>query len=316
MPVPVASVRTIAAGTATLLVEELRGAGDGPTVTLLGGIHGDEPEGVLAVRRAVARLRTADLRGTLRAVAVANPLAHAADRRETPQDGGNLARAFPGEAGGAPTAALAHALGEEVISGSDLVLDLHSAGRRYAMPLFCGYAATGGSGPAGRRSQAAARAFGLDLVWAHDAIGPGRTVSLAHALGIPAVYVEASGGGQVRGTDLDRMVAGTIGACTATGLVHGVRVPAIPDGQRVVRGGDGDIDGAIEALSDGILVTRARAGDEVDLGDSLAEIYDDDGALVETVVAPRAGIVMLLRREARIQANDGVAVVAPRPATW
>ncbi|MDW5598779.1 succinylglutamate desuccinylase/aspartoacylase family protein, partial [Conexibacter stalactiti] len=65
--------RELPAGGATLVVDELRGA-DGPTVALLGGVHGDEPEGVLAVRRVVAELRAGGLRGTLRALAVANPL--------------------------------------------------------------------------------------------------------------------------------------------------------------------------------------------------------------------------------------------------
>lgn len=314
MAAPTAVRREIAAGDAILHVEELRGAEDGPTVTLLGGIHGDEPEGVLAVRRVLARLRTMELRGTLRAVAVANPLAHAADARESPQDGGNLARVFPGAVDQGPTAALAHALATEVIAGSDLLIDLHSAGRRYAMPLFCGYLS--GEGRAAQRSRACARAFGLDLVWAHDEVAPGRTVSLAHELEIPAVYVEASGGGEVRGRELDRIVAGTLSACAVAALVdgeHGIRTP--PD-QRVIRGGDGDIDGGLVAPSDGILVTRTQAGAAVDPGDTIADFYDHDGALIESMIAPRTGTVMMVRREARVQRDDLVAVVAPGTESW
>lgn len=311
---PTANRRELAAGDATLVVEELRGAEDGPTVTLLGGVHGDEPEGVLAVRRVLARLRTAELRGTLRAVAVANPLAHAADARESPQDGGNLARSFPGALDGGPTAAIAHALATEVIAGSDLLIDLHSAGRRYAMPLFCGYLS--GDDRAAQRARACARAFGLDLVWAHDEVAPGRTVSLAHERGIPAVYVEASGGGEVRGRELDRIVAGTLSACAVAALVdaeHGIRTP--PE-QRVIRGGDGDIDGGLVAPAGATLVTRSRAGAAVEPGDTLADFYDDDGELRESLIAPRSGTVMMLRREARVRTDELVAVVAPGAEPW
>lgn len=314
MAEPTATRRTIAAGDVTLHVEELRGAAEGPTVTLLGGVHGDEPEGVLAVRRVLGRLRTVELRGTLRAVAVANPLAHAADARESPQDGGNLARLFPGATDRGPTAAIAHALATELIAGSDLLVDLHSAGRRYAMPLFCGYLA--GDGRVALRSRACARAFGLDLVWAHDEVAPGRTVSLAHELGIPAVYVEASGGGEVRGRELDRIVAGTLSVGAVAGLLDGEHGIRTPPGQRVIRGGDGDIDGGLVAPSDATLVTRTRVGATVDPGDTIADFHDDDGALIESMIAPRPGTVMMLRREARVRRDDLVAVVAPGAEPW
>lgn len=304
----------LAAGDVTLHVEELRGAADGPTVTLLGGVHGDEPEGVLAVRRVLGRLRTMELRGTLRAVAVANPLAHAADARETPQDGENLARVFPGAADRGPTAAIARALATEVIAGSDLLVDLHSAGRRYAMPLFCGYLS--GDDRAAQRSRACARAFGLDLVWAHDEVAPGRTVSLAHELAIPAVYVEASGGGEVRGRELDRIVAGTLSVCAVAGLIDGEHGISTPPEQRVIRGGDGDIDGGLVAPGDAIMVTRTRASATVDPGDTIADFHDDDGALIESMIAPRPGTVMMLRREARVRRDDLVAVVAPGAESW
>jgi predicted deacylase len=53
---------------------ELTGPEQGPVISLIGGVHGEEEEGVLAVQRVCARLRETPLRrGTLRAVAVAHP---------------------------------------------------------------------------------------------------------------------------------------------------------------------------------------------------------------------------------------------------
>ncbi|MDO8187086.1 succinylglutamate desuccinylase/aspartoacylase family protein [Conexibacter sp. JD483] len=325
----------VAAGAATLPVDELRG-GAGPVVVLLGGVHGDEPEGVLAVRRIVAELRGRELRGSIRALAVANPLAHAADARCTPAeaaladaarapdpagggaagaepDGGNLARAFPGDAAGGPTARLAAAIMRDVLVGADLLIDLHSAGRAGAMPLFCGFLA-GGDAAVAARSRAAAEAFAAPLTWAHDAIGPGRTLSAAATLGIPAIYAEAGGGGEVRGAELDALVGGTLRALASLGMLPAERAISGSDRPRdcprgLIRGGDGDLDASLIAHADGLFITRTHAGAHVRAGDLLGEMWEG-----ERLVAPRDGIVMFLRRDARVAAGDSLALIAPPPA--
>ncbi len=325
---------------ADLAVERL-GSG-APVVALLGGVHGDEPEGVLAVRRVIEELRQRELRGTVRALAIANPLAHAADSRCTPQeaarggvavaaaraepDGGNLARAFPGDPDGGPTARLAAAIVRDVLVGADLLIDLHSAGRAGAMPLFCGFLA-GGDSAVAARSRAAAEAFAAPLTWAHDAIGPGRSLSAAATLGIPAIYAEAGGGGEVRGAELDAFVAGTLRVLAMLGVVDAAPAPAAisgsdrpgdrgsarpPVARGLIRGGDGDLDASLTASADGVFVTRTSAGAHVRAGDLLGEMWDDD-ARRAAIVSPRDGIVIFLRREARVSAGDALAMIAPEP---
>src|SRR5687768_4930926 len=63
---------------------EIVGPNPGPCVALLGGIHGDEDEGVLSVRRIVAMMRDRPIAGTMRAVAASNPAACSAYTRSTP----------------------------------------------------------------------------------------------------------------------------------------------------------------------------------------------------------------------------------------
>lgn len=344
--------REIAAGAATLLVEELRGGDGGPVVALLGGVHGDEPEGVLAVRRVVEELRRRELHGTVRALAIANPFAHAADARCTPPgaagredaapgrapagagaepDGGNLARAFPGDPDGGPTARLAAAIVREVLVGADLLIDLHSAGRAGAMPCFCGFLA-GGDAAVAARARAAAAAFAAPLTWAHDEIGPGRSLSAAATLGIPAIYAEAGGGGEVRGAELDAFVAGTLRVLTSLGMLATPGTPGTPatagaisgsDRPRdcvslappaergFIRGGDGDLDASLTAAADGVFVTRTSAGAHVRAGDPLGELWDGDRRAA--IVSPRDGIVMFLRRDARVSTGDALALIAPAP---
>jgi predicted deacylase len=201
-----------------LVIEERRGAEPGPLVALLGGVHGDEEEGVLAVQRVLSDLDGRVLRrGAVRAVAVAHPAAYAAERRTSPLDGGDLARSFPGAPTGTPTERLASTLTREVIAGADFLIDLHSAGRHYAMPFFCGFTATPGA--LGDQARRGALAFGAPLVWAHDPPPPpGRTVSAAYERGIPSVYVEGAGGGRLRSDEVDAYVAGVLAILAELGL--------------------------------------------------------------------------------------------------
>ena len=97
----------------------------GPRVVVLGGVHGDETEGVLAASR-LTREVDALARGILDVVPVCHEVAFAADSRTSPLDGGNLARVFPGDAAGSPTERLAHHLTRDVLQGADLLVDLHT----------------------------------------------------------------------------------------------------------------------------------------------------------------------------------------------
>src|SRR5438874_2805672 len=69
-----------------------RGAADGPHVVILGGVHGDEYEGITAAAAAWRDLDLDLLRGQVSIVPVANPPAYAAGTRTSPLDGLNLAR--------------------------------------------------------------------------------------------------------------------------------------------------------------------------------------------------------------------------------
>ena len=81
-----------------------------------------------------------------------------------------------------------------MIAGSDVFIDLHSAGTAYAMPLLVGWGDDGCA--ACSRSAAAAEDFAAPVLWRHAGpLPPGRTLSAAHDSDIASIYAEASGGG-------------------------------------------------------------------------------------------------------------------------
>lgn len=287
------------------ILTQVQGARTGPVLALLGGVHGDEDEGVLAVLRVLQELEQRPLRGTLRAVAPANPLAWAAQSRTTPLDGRNLARCFPGDVDGGPTPMLAAGISKEVITGADLLIDLHSAGIRSSLPLFCGYSVTA----LAEDSEQAAIAFGAPIIWRHPDPAPGRSLSVAAAQGIPAIYAECTGGGSIRSFELDTYVHGVLRVMTTLGMLpESVGQPEPAKARRVY--GNGNLDEGNQSRHDGFFVSAVRPGTVVQDGAEIGRVYDYQGRLLETFRASTQGMLMLLRRQARVQAGEVLFVLA------
>jgi predicted deacylase len=100
---------------------------EGPWLTLTAGVHGDEgPWGALAIRELLRHPQTA-LKGRLRVILAANPLAAGADSRNAPLDQLDLNRSFPGHPKGSHTERIAASLAP-LIASNDVVIDLHGGG--------------------------------------------------------------------------------------------------------------------------------------------------------------------------------------------
>lgn len=282
----------------------------GRVLAVLAGVHGDEPEGPLAAADLLARLADAPLRGAVRVVTVGNPEAFAAGQRCNPADGANLARVFPGDASGEPTERIAAWLCEHLLRGADLLVDLHSAGTHYEMPMFVGFDA---GAPEATAAELAAMAFGAPVVWRHPAIQPGRSLSAARLAHVPAIYVEGSGGGRVRGDDLATYRRGLDRLLSHLGILP-ADLGAIPPAE-VVDGGDGNVDAMLEAQADGFCVTFVEVGEQVAAGQVVAEVRTVADGVVQVLHAPWAARVMMLRRTAPVAAGDGIAMLAPREVT-
>jgi len=117
----------IPAGQIDLAVGEV---GEGsPEALVTAGIHGDEgPWGAWAIHKMLEGATLDELKGTLRIVPVANPLAMEADARCSPLDDLDLNRAFPGKSGGSHTERLADALTRHALRDAESVIDLHGGG--------------------------------------------------------------------------------------------------------------------------------------------------------------------------------------------
>ena len=110
----------------TLPVRVIHGRRDGPTLFVSGVIHGDEIIGVEIIRRLCRMAPLRRMRGTLLCVPIVNVFGFIGHSRYLP-DRRDLNRSFPGSPNGSLAAQLAHLFTTEIVSRSDVGIDLHSA---------------------------------------------------------------------------------------------------------------------------------------------------------------------------------------------
>ena len=103
--------------------------GKGPTVLVLGGNHGDEYQGQIAIMKLARELMPEKVTGRVILIPSLNLPAARAATRLSPLDGMNMNRAFPGDAEGPVTSQIAHYLRTVLFPISDIVIDIHSGGR-------------------------------------------------------------------------------------------------------------------------------------------------------------------------------------------
>jgi len=103
--------------------------GKGPTVLVLGGNHGDEYQGQIAIMKLARELEPEQVKGSVIMIPSLNLPAARAATRLSPVDGMNMNRAFPGDAEGPVTSQIAHYLRTVLFPISDVVIDIHSGGR-------------------------------------------------------------------------------------------------------------------------------------------------------------------------------------------
>jgi len=112
-----------------------RSPNPGPTMLVMGGVHGDEINGVETVRRAIANNYFDNLlSGTIIAIPLLNIHGFINFSRDTP-DGKDVNRSFPGSMNGSLSSRVARTLTKKILPHIDLAIDYHTGGAsRYNYP--------------------------------------------------------------------------------------------------------------------------------------------------------------------------------------
>ncbi|PBB89071.1 peptidase M14 [Mesorhizobium sp. WSM3864] len=285
--------------------------GEGPRLLVTSGNHGNEMEGPIVARRLVKWLPEAQTCGRVIVLPVLNPLAVEAWSRNTPLDGLNLNRIFPGRSDGSVTERIADAVSRVLLPMADTVFDLHSFGPTWDFPP----AAT--THPIAdpdlmARTVRMAEAFKLPLtlVWQHNDTA-GMFDITAQNQGKVFVCTEF-GGGTVGADNLAIYEAGVRNALIALGLIEGkAEYPTFrqqKSGQTLETGPPDEL----KSPAAGIFEPRCSVLDEVKQGDLVGILHPMDSLSAESIDirAPGTSTVLAISSGVHVEANKAVAIVA------
>lgn len=283
-------------------------AGDGPHLLITAGVHGDEYEPMVAIRRLMKTLDPKRIRGRVTLVPVVNEPAFRRAAR-TAEDGLDLARTCPGRPDGAITERIAHAL-SQIIRACDYYIDLHTGGALFELIPLSGYIIH--TNPEVLTAQRRmAEAFNLPLVWGTTPTLQGRSLSVARDANVPAIYVEHGGGGTCDPAKVEDLVAGCQNVMAELGMT--ARLARFVSRVRHVVHDDQPNSGHMQlnhpSPADGFFEPAVKLGAMIEAGEPLGEVLDPMGESPVSVAATRSGIVAVLRGCPSVSKGDALATI-------
>lgn len=288
------------------------GNGNGPTILLEGGNHGDEYEGPIVLGELIRNLHAEDVTGKLLIVPAINAPAVSVGRRTSPLDGKNMNRVFPGDHGGTITDQIAAYVSDQLITRSDALLSLHSGGSSLNI-LPSTIVQPSADTQQFERSLEAATKFGAPVCVVMNNLGDRRLcVSSAMAAGLTCVSTEMAGGGVVNLDALALCRDGVLDVLEHWGVL-GKKARTSSGRQQATRQYEMRGTRAYVITSErGVFEPCAKVGDAVSTGDLAGRVH----FLTSPVKTPvplhfqETGIVYGVRQFGTVEPGSTCAVVA------
>ena len=262
--------------------------GDGPSVLVLAGNHGDEYEGQVAALKLIQELEPERISGRVTIIPVLSGAASKANTRMWPS-GINFNRSFPGSADGAADQQLADFLTRFLFPPADVVLDIHSGGRSaWFMP--CSHMHVVDDAEQRRAMLAGMQAWNSDYHFLYvDINGTGLLCVEAEQQGKVVITTELGGGGRVPPAVHELAWSGLTNVLRHVGALEGEVVTraslGLPDAVIV----DGrDPANYVVAPEDGLFEALLEPPVEVKAGDPVGRLWfpDTPGRPPEVLRAP------------------------------
>lgn len=262
----------------TTPVNILSGRKPGPTLWVQAAIHGAEVGGAMGLLQLFKNIDPSKMSGSIVGIMATNPTAFRGFGRNTPYDGENLNRLFPGDRSGSHSRQTAHVLMQTALKVSDAMMDLHSGGDDAVVPFYALYWDDGSE--ASKQAARLARAAGTPDLWASkDDWLTGTMMTNYTQRGKPALIIECGGGGQVPPAHIDNFEKAIGGVAKAMGIL-----PGRPARQKAYR----TMDEALLVFNrrGGYFLPTVEVGDVVAKGQIIARIMDPHGRIIEEVKSP------------------------------
>jgi len=264
----------------------INGSRPGPTVTISAGIHGDELTGPSACSHLLSNTMTDPVRaldpqhvaGVIRILPIINLPGYRNMQRDFP-DGRDLNREFPGRIKGSTTARVAYRVWNDLITGTDYLVDLHSAAKgRSNMPQVRAYLSDA-------HSNIIAKAFGIEVILdSKPPRGSLRRVAMEHGIG--ALTYEGGGADSLDQESVQVAVNGVLNVLRTLHVIPGN--PTRPKFRLLASGSTW-----LRASEGGLLDMHVEPSSVVQQGDVVAKITDPGTpGLSVDIVAPKDGLLI------------------------
>jgi N-alpha-acetyl-L-2,4-diaminobutyrate deacetylase len=283
--------------------------GKGPTVLVLGGNHGDEYQGQIAIMKLARELTPEKVTGRVILIPSLNLPAARAATRLSPLDGMNMNRAFPGDAEGPVTSQIAHYLRTVLFPISDIVIDIHSGGRSMEF-VPCAHMHLVPDRDQRAKMFAAMLAWGTEFCFIYaDIAGTGLLPVEAENQGKLVITTEL-GGGECIPASVHRIAqSGLKNALIHVGALKGREQPRTAPAiitQATNR------DDYLLAPESGIFEVALDLGAKVKKGQAVGWIHhlERPDRAPEQIIAASSGYVITMRAPCLTQQCDCVAVIA------
>ena len=281
--------------------------GQGPTVLLTGGNHGDEYYGPLALTRFLATVDPATIIGRVIVVPYMNYPAFSAGARTSPIDAGNLNRVFPGSPTGTVTQRIADYMTRYLLPMADAVLDIHDGGRTLEfMPMASTHVLDNKADEA--RNRQAAAAFGAPFVTCLVELDQlGMWDCTVEESGTGFVTTELGGGGTTR-PDLMRIASqGVVNVLRHWGAMTGTVAPAASAELHIP-----DDNAYVISAGEGLIEWLVNLGDPIAAGQPIAQVYSTVhlGNAPEEILATMDGVLAMRHYPGTVKMGDAIAMQA------
>jgi predicted deacylase len=293
----------------------LNGNKEGPTFWMNGAVHGDELNGLIAMRRVIFDLNPGELSGTIICTPISNPMGFQGRSKLNPIDSLDLDQQFPGSAGGSFTERIAYELFAEIKDKANYLISFHTIGTPYAAKPYVVYK-TVPNVRAGLNEEMKKMAFtfgvyancNVDIATAAgENPGPlNASIDVQCALhGIPAMMAEIGGGGRLENQYIEVAVTGIHNLLKYAGMIPGK--PEVPGEQIHVTSRK-----HIRCSSGGMAIMDVVPGQFLKKGESIARIIDvgSEKSEIETFQADRDMYIISARVNPPVDTGDRIVFVA------
>jgi predicted deacylase len=287
--------------------------GPGKTVACFGGTHGNEYEGQVAVWQLALDLEAEELSGCVILMPRLCTPACDAGTRESPLDGVNMNRAFPGDRRGTISYRIADFARRYVLERTDVVLDIHSGGRILRFPMCSSFHEVPDAGQQAEMARVA-RLFDTPFVMVYaKGMASGLLTDEAEAMGKITIGTELGYGEATIREGVRHADVGIRNTLRYYGLFPGEFERVRPEGSplpRIVRAIK--LEDYIPSPISGIYEPTAEPGQWVEPGELLGRIYDFDyaGSRPLEIRAHREGWLLVAPFAAAVPKGQTIVVIA------